>query len=159
MTARVPDLNAGDLTLQEATAIVGHAIAEAQRLGIAVSVAVCGGQGRLIAFSKMDGAGCMSARGAIGKAVASAVSGKPSEIRPPPGDVTHGSFVKGEGTAALYERGGLPLRRDGALIGAIGVFGDASPDQDLACATAAERIANLASVDSPPLRLPRRLKE
>ena len=80
--------NEGDLTLEEATAVVGHTVAEARRLGVTVSVAVCGSQGRLVAFSKMDGAGCMTARGAIGKAVASAVSGEQSEVMPPPSPST-----------------------------------------------------------------------
>jgi hypothetical protein len=54
----------------------------------------------------------------------------------PAGDVLFGSFVEGEGTAAFHERGGIALRRDGILIGAVGVFGDASNErQDLACAT------------------------
>jgi uncharacterized protein GlcG (DUF336 family) len=137
MTARVSALSeAGDLTLEEAMAVAGNAVAEAGRLGILVSVAVCGGQGRLVAFSKMDGAGCMTARGAIGKAVASAISGEPSEVMPPPGDDLYSSVVEGEGTAAFHECGGIPLRRNGTLIGAVGVFGDASHDQDLACATA-----------------------
>lgn len=136
MNARASVADAGDLTLAEATAIVGHAIEEARRLGVDVSVAVCGLQGRLMAFSKMDGAGCMTARGAIGKAVASAISGEASEVMPPPGDDLYGSVVEGEGTAAFHERGGLPLRRDGVLIGAIGVYGDASREQDLTCATA-----------------------
>ena len=129
-------VNDGDLTLEEATAVVGLAVAEARRAGITVSVAVCGAQGRLVAFSKMDGAGCMTARGAIGKAVASAVTGEPSEIMPPPGDELYGSTVEGEGTAAFHERGGIPLRRSGVLIGAVGVFGQASLEQNLACATA-----------------------
>ncbi len=135
MNARVSIVDAGEPTLDEATAIVGRAVAEARRLGITVSVAVCGPHGRLIAFSKMDGAGCMSARHAIGKAVASAISGEPSEFMPPPGDDLYCSIVEGEGTAAFHERGGVPLRRAGALRGAIGVYGEASCDQDLACAT------------------------
>jgi uncharacterized protein GlcG (DUF336 family) len=153
MAAPVSSLSDGDLTLAEASAVVGYAIDEAQRLGIAVSVAVCGPQGRLVAFSKMDGAGCMTARGAIGKAVASAVSGNRSEFMPPPGDELYCSVVEGEGTAALHERGGIPLRRAGTLIGAVGVFGDASRDQDLACALAAGGLAGFATVDPLPPRL------
>ncbi|MCJ2045290.1 heme-binding protein [Methylobacterium sp. J-078] len=136
MADPVSTLPEGDLTLAEATAVISHAIEEARRLGVVVSVAVCGPQGRLVAFSKMDGAGCMTARGAIGKAVASAVSGEPSEFMSPPGDDLYSSVVEGEGTAALHERGGIPLRWNGTLIGAVGVFGDASHEQDLACATA-----------------------
>lgn len=136
MASRTPAVNDGGLTLAEATAVVGLAVVEARRLGINVSVAVCGAQGRLVAFSKMDGAGCMTARGAIGKAVASAVSGEASEVMPPPGDDLYGSVVEGEGTAAFHQRGGIPLRRNGMLVGAIGVYGNASRDQDLACANA-----------------------
>lgn len=136
MNARVSIVDTADLTLDEATAVVGRAVAEARRIGIVVSVAVCGREGRLVAFSKMDGAGCMSARRAIGKAVASAISGEPSEFMPPPGDDLYSSVVQGEGTAAFHERGGIPLGKGGALRGAIGVHGEASPDQDLACATA-----------------------
>lgn len=143
----------GDLTLEEATAAVGYAIEEARRVGASVSVAVCGAQGRLVAFSKMDGAGCMTARGAIGKAVASAVSGEPSEIMPPPGDDLYGSVVEGEGTAAFHARGGLPLRRDGVLVGAIGVFGSASCNQDLSCATVACDQAGLTNIAPVARRL------
>lgn len=55
---------------------------------------------------------------------------------PPPGDDLYGSVVEGEGTAALHECGGLPLRRNGVLIGAVGVFGVSSREQDLTCAKA-----------------------
>ena len=49
MSAPMPGMDHRDPTLAEATAVVGHAIAEARRLGIAVSVAVCGREGRLVA--------------------------------------------------------------------------------------------------------------
>lgn len=153
MNARASVADAGDLTLAEATAVIGHAIQEARRLGGVVSVAVCGPQGRLIASSKMAGAGAMTARGAIGKAVASAISGEPSEFMPPPGDDLSCSVVEGEGTAALHERGGIPLRRAGTRIGAVGVFGNASREQDFLCATAAGRRAGLPTVDPLLLRL------
>jgi len=152
MPAQIPVVDDGCVTLGEATGVVGQALSEAPKLGVTVSVAVCGEQGRLVAFSKMDGAGCMTARGAIGKAVASAVSGEPSEVMPPPGDGVWTSFVEAEGTAALHNLGGLPLWRDGAQIGGVGVFGDASPERDLACATAggfALRLAVAAAEDLP----------
>ena len=53
MNARVSMVDDRNLTLEEATAIVGRAVTEACRLGITVSVAVCGPQGRLVAFSKI----------------------------------------------------------------------------------------------------------
>ena len=54
---------------------------------------------------------------------------------PPPGDDLHCSVIVGEGTVAFHERGGIALKRSGTLIGAIGVCGEASKEQELACAT------------------------
>lgn len=125
-----------NLKLSEATAVVACAIAQADALDIHVSVAVCGLDGRLVAFSKMDGAGCMTARHAIGKAVASSISGQNSEVMPEAGNTFECATVEAEGMAAFHEPGGLALRRDGALIGAVGVYGGTETEQDLACAAA-----------------------
>lgn len=125
-----------ETTLSEAQAIIAAAIAQVDALGIKVSVAVCGLNGRLIAFSKMDGAGCMSARPAIGKAIASSISGRNSEVLPGGANTFGSATVVAEGMAAFHEPGGLALMRDGTLIGAVGVYGNSTPDLDVACATA-----------------------
>ena len=125
-----------ELTLSEANGIIASAIAKADAIGVQVSIAVCGRDGRLVAFSKMDGAGHMTARRAIGKAIASSISGKDSEIVPKDAITPGSATVGGEGMAAFHGPGGLALMRDGTLIGAIGVHGEATPDQDVACATA-----------------------
>jgi uncharacterized protein GlcG (DUF336 family) len=122
-----------ELTLLEADAIIASAIGRANALNLHISVAVCGLNGRLVAFSKMNGAGCMSARPAIGKAVASSISGQNSEVLPGADNTPGSATVEAEGMAAFHAPGGLALMRDGTLIGAIGVFGDATPDQDVAC--------------------------
>ena len=125
-----------ELTLSEANGITASAIAQAKAIGVKVAVAVCGRDGRLVAFSKMDGAGHMTFRRAIGKAIASSSSGQSSEVDPGEAATPGSQTVGGEGMAAFHAPGGLALIRDGALIGAIGVHGDATPDQDVACATA-----------------------
>ena len=102
----------------------------------------------------MDGAGCMTNRRATGKAVASAISGEPSEVMHPAGDVLFGSIVEGEGTAAFHARGSIALRRDGVQIGAVEVFGNASNErQDLTCATAGSDALPPKERTSPDLYL------
>ena len=78
----------------------------------------------------------MTARHAIDKAVASSILGQNSEVMPEAGNASGRGTVVGEGMAAFHDLGGLALRRDGVLIGAVGVYGAAEPEQDLACAAA-----------------------
>lgn len=78
----------------------------------------------------------MSARAAIGKAVASSISGRNSEVLPGAADNSRSATVVAEGMAAFHEPGGLALLRGGTLIGAIVVYGDAALDQDVSCAAA-----------------------
>jgi uncharacterized protein GlcG (DUF336 family) len=66
------------LTLAEAISIVNAAIDRAQELGANVSVAVCDGQGHLVALHHMDNTVAMANESSIGKALASAGTGLPS---------------------------------------------------------------------------------
>ncbi len=124
------------LTLEEANRIALGAIAEAERLGIRISVAVCDAGGRLLAFQRMDGAIWAGAYGSQGKAVASAAFGRPS------GDLTeradHPTFrgiVAAEGGHIFLGQGGVPVLRDGATVGGCGV-GGGTGQQDEDCARA-----------------------
>jgi glc operon protein GlcG len=124
------------LTLEEANRIAQGAIAEAESLGIRISVAVCDAGGRLLAFQRMDGAIWAGAYGSQGKAVASAAFGRPS------GDLTeradHPTFrgiVAAEGGHIFLGQGGVPVLRDGAIIGGCGV-GGGTGQQDEDCARA-----------------------
>src|SRR5690242_8269432 len=68
------------LTLSKARKIVDHALERAKGLNISVSVAVCDPSGRLIALNQMDGSvGWETDRSSIGKAVAAAITGRPSD--------------------------------------------------------------------------------
>ena len=122
------------LTLQEANRVAAAAIAHAESLGILVCVSVSDAGGRLIAFQRMDGAIWAAVYGSQGKASASAAFGRPS------GDLTeradHPTFrgiVAADGGRMILGKGGVPILRDGQLIGACGV-GGGTGEEDEDCA-------------------------
>lgn len=124
------------LSLEDANRIAQEAINKAKSLGILINVAVCDAGGRLVAFQRMDGAIWGGAYGSQGKAVASAGFGRPS------GDLTeradHPTFrgiVAAEGGHMFLGQGGVPILRDGVVIGGCGV-GGGTGQQDEDCAQA-----------------------
>ncbi len=124
------------LTLEEANRIVEGALAKAKEFDIKINVAVCDAGGRLIAFQRMDDAIWAGAYGSQGKAIASASFGCPS------GDLTeradHPTFrgiVAAEGGHMIMGRGGVPVIRDGSVVGACGV-GGGTGEEDEDCARA-----------------------
>jgi len=124
------------LILAEATSIVDAAIAKARQLDVNVSVTVCDEDGRLIAFKRMDGTPAEADRLSIGKAVASAGTGLPSGEVEGAVDYTPVGTVIGEGTSAIYIRGGLPIFRNGKIEGACGVAGALSHEKEEECSRA-----------------------
>jgi uncharacterized protein GlcG (DUF336 family) len=125
------------LTLAEAATIVAAAIAKARQLNIIVSVAVCDNQGHLIAFNRMDGFLAEGGLFALGKAVASAGTGLPSDEVLSRVDQSPVAGVVAEGVPVLNVRGGLPIFRSGQIEGGCGVNGTPSHhEQEEACARA-----------------------
>jgi glc operon protein GlcG len=123
------------LNLAQAKQIVESALARACEIDAKISVAVCNADGRLIALNRMDGALVTANLGSIGKAIASAMTGRPSretETGIEPSSRT--SSVIGEGWPVIQRRGGLPILRGGALEGACGVSGAKSNEEDEDCA-------------------------
>jgi glc operon protein GlcG len=125
------------LTLAEANTIVAAAIEKARQLNIIVNVAMCDNQGHLIAFNRMDRASAEGDRFAIGKAVASAGTGRPSGEAVRHVDHPPVASVVAEGVPVLHVRGGLPIFRSGQIEGGCGVDGAPSHhEQEEACARA-----------------------
>jgi glc operon protein GlcG len=129
------------LTLEEANRVIAGALAKARELDIRISVAVCDGGGRLLAFQRMDKAIWASAYGCQGKAIASAAFGMVS------GDMTeradHPTFrgiAAAAGGPMIMGRGAVPLWRDGAVIGACGVGGGTGEEDEICAAAGAERL-------------------
>jgi uncharacterized protein GlcG (DUF336 family) len=124
------------LTLAEANSIVSAAIAKARELGVLVSVTVCDEQGHLIALNRMDGAFSDSYRFSVGKALASAGTGLPSDQIKGIVDQASAEVVHAQGLPAYRIRGGLPIFRDGEVVGGCGVDGAPSKELDEECARA-----------------------
>lgn len=117
------------------------AVAEGARLGLRLSVAVVDAGGSLLAFHRADGAMPASAEVALGKAASAVAFARPSgELE----DVLGRRPAFATIPDRIMMRGGLPLRIDGQVAGAVGVSG-ASPEQDEAVAAAA-----LAALDAVP---------
>ena len=124
------------ISLDEANRVARGAIDKAESLGIRISAAVCDAGGRLVAFQRMDGAIWAGAYGSQGKAVASAAFGQPSGNMTERADhPTFRGIVAAEGGHIFLGQGGVPIIRDGAVIGGCGV-GGGTGQQDEDCAQA-----------------------
>ena len=124
------------LTLEEANRIVGGAVAKARQLNIKVSAAVVDAGGRLIALQRMDNAIWASAYGCQGKAVASAAFGRPSgDMAARADQPTPRGIAAASGGEMIMGQGAVPIIRNGIVIGACGVGGGTS-QEDEDCARA-----------------------
>jgi uncharacterized protein GlcG (DUF336 family) len=126
------------LTIQDAEILVTAARRAAESAGVNVSVTVLDAGGHLLAFRRDDRAVLISGETSTRKAYTAL------QLNAPTADLV--DLVKPDGpfhslpTALdrplLFIAGGIPVHRDGRLIGAIGVGGGA-PEQDHGFATAA----------------------
>ncbi|MGW6354929.1 GlcG/HbpS family heme-binding protein [Streptomyces sp. NPDC055092] len=126
------------LTIQDAEILVAAASRAAESAGVTVSVTVLDAGGHLLAFRRDDRAVLISGETSTRKAYTAL------QLNAPTADLV--DLVKPDGpfhslpTALdrplLFIAGGIPVHRDGRLIGAIGVGGGA-PEQDHGFATAA----------------------
>ncbi|HKS90035.1 MAG TPA: heme-binding protein [Stellaceae bacterium] len=124
------------LTLDEANRILRATLAKAQELNIRVSAAVVDAGGRLVAFQRMDGAIWAGVYGSQGKAIASAAFGRASgEMAPRADQPTPRGIALAEGGHMIMGQGAVPIIRNGVVVGACGVGGGTS-QEDEDCARA-----------------------
>ncbi|MGE3679381.1 MAG: heme-binding protein [Burkholderiales bacterium] len=121
------------LTQEDCEKISAAAFAEARRNDWNVAVAVLDDGGHLLHFSRMDGATPANATIAVEKgrtaAISRRASGKWEEI------VKGGRTVMLKMPGILPVQGGLPIMVDGACVGAVGVSGVQShEDEQIAAA-------------------------
>ena len=125
---------AAGLTLKAATTLMKAAKAAARAGGVAISVAVCDSGGQLIAFERMDGADLVTIRLAQDKAWTALVNRMPTRDLGPlvqPGAEFYGYITIAGGRTIVFA-GGMPLERDGILVGGVGVSGGSSEqDQEI----------------------------
>src|SRR5947209_18451970 len=125
------------VTLDAARRIIAAAEAEARNQGQPMNIAVVDAGGNLVAFERMEGAWLGSIDIAMKKAwtsrafdIETKALGKLSQ----PGEDFFGIHVSNNGKVMIFA-GGVPLKRNGQVVGAIGVSGGVGK-QDQAVAEA-----------------------
>ncbi|MFC8090688.1 heme-binding protein [Streptomyces sp. NPDC057301] len=126
------------LTIQDADLLVATAHRAAEAAGATVSVTVLDAGGHLLAFRRDDRAVLISGETSTRKAYTALQLDAPTADlveAVQPGGLFH-TLPTALDRPLLFIAGGVPIHRDGRLIGAIGVGGGA-PEQDHQFATAA----------------------
>jgi glc operon protein GlcG len=138
------------LTLAGAERVVAAAVSEARRLKTTGAVAVVDDGGNLLALSRIDGTFAAAGRISTGKARTAALFKKPTRAF---------EEIIGKGRTAMIAledftplQGGIPLTVDGQIVGAVGVSGAATAQQDEELAVVAA--AALATPASPRAEAP-----
>src|SRR6202140_3408009 len=125
------------VTLQEARKIIGAAEKKAIEIKQPMNIAVVDEGGNLVSHVRMDGAWIGSIDIAINKAFTSRafdISTKDLAEHSQSGGQFFGIHASNGGKIMIFA-GGIPLKRDGKVVGAIGVSGGGG-DQDHAVAEA-----------------------
>ncbi|GAA5613134.1 heme-binding protein [Streptomyces platensis] len=133
------------LTTREAEALIEAAVRAADGLGVRGSVTVLDAGGQLLGFRRDDTAVLISGETSTRKAYTALQLDAPTAdlvdlVRP---DGLFHTLPTALDRPLLFLAGGVPLHRDGRLIGALG-FGGGAPEQDHRIATAAIAEADLA---------------
>jgi len=125
------------VTLADARRVIAAAEAKAAEVGQPMNIAVVDGGGNLVAHVRMDGAWLGSIDISINKAFTSRafdISTKDLAAHSQSGGQFFGIHASNGGRVMVFA-GGIPLKRDGKVVGAIGVSGG-SGEQDHAVAEA-----------------------
>jgi uncharacterized protein GlcG (DUF336 family) len=125
------------VTLSDAKAIIAAAEKKAEEIGQPQNIAVVDAGGNLVAHARMDGAWIGSIDISIKKAFTSRafdISTKELANEAQPGKQFYGIQESNGGRVMIFA-GGIPLKRNGKVVGAIGVSGG-SGEQDQAVAEA-----------------------
>ena len=125
------------VTLEDARRVIAAAEQKAAEIGQPMNIAVVDGGGNLISHVRMDGAWIGSIDISINKAFTSRafdITTQDLGANSQPGGQFYGIHVSNRGRIMIFA-GGIPLRRDGVVVGAIGVSGG-SGEQDQAVAEA-----------------------
>ncbi|MBX9826210.1 MAG: heme-binding protein [Xanthobacteraceae bacterium] len=116
------------LTNSDAHKMMAACIAEAQKNKWNVAIAIVDDGGAVMLLERLDGCGAISADVAVKKAQTSALTKRPSKffedrVKERPGFVTFP-------TPGVMFQGGLPLVHQGECVGAIGVSGVQSHEDE-----------------------------
>ena len=118
------------LTLDAAQAVVEAARQRAYEIGVPMNIAVVDEGNNLVAFARMDGAWLGSIDIAQNKAYTARAFDMPTKDLAPlaqPGAPLYGIEASNQGRLVVFA-GGIPLKLDGRIVGAIGVSGGSVED-------------------------------
>ena len=147
---------AASLGFAEARQIADQAMADASRLALRISVAVADEAGALLAFARMDGATRLSARTAVAKTQTVILTGKATldlgqewreELDAEP-ELFYGMIARPD---VVPFGGGVPVRIDGRLAGAVAVSGATSSQDHEIAARAAAAVSGLRAAAGQPV--------
>ena len=125
------------VSLEDARRIIAAAEKKAAEIGQPMNIAVADAGGNLVSHVRMDGAWLRSIVISIKKAYTSRafdISTKDLAAHSQSGGQFFGIHASNNGKIMIFA-GGIPLKRDGKVVGAVGVSGG-SGDQDHAVAEA-----------------------
>ncbi len=118
------------LTSSEAQKMLQAAQAKAQQMGVKVSISVVDGRGDLLTMVRLDGVSWRTAGISKGKAYASANFGVPSaDLNARANSPVMQAFMLSVRGDMVPAQGAMPVLRNGSVLGAIGVSG-AKSDED-----------------------------
>ena len=124
------------ISLQKAEDAIHAAVAEANKRGWPLNIAVVDSGGNLVTFSRMDGAQLASIQIAEHKARAAATFRRETKAFENAIQVNGSNYVMTlDGVVA--SRGGIPLVAGGKLIGAIGCSGGTGSQDEVVCTAGA----------------------
>ncbi len=126
------------ITLNDARNVIAAAEKKATEIGQPMNIAIADAGGNLIAHARMDGAWIGSIDISINKAFTARafdIATKDLADHAQPGGQFYGIHTSNKGRVMIFA-GGVPLKRNGKVEGAIGVSGG-SGEQDQAVAEAA----------------------
>jgi glc operon protein GlcG len=144
-----PVSNKRALTLDGARNVIASAVAEANRIKApGGAIAVVDEGGNLLALERLDQTFAASANIAIGKARTSALFKKPTKVFEEAIKAGRTSMVTLGGDLQSFTplQGGIPLEWEGNVVGAVGVSGAASAQQDEDLAMAAAKSLDAMAV-------------
>src|SRR5579864_1698141 len=125
------------VTLNDARRIIAAAERKAAEIGQPMNIAIVDEGGNLISHIRMDGAGSAASTYRSNKAFTSRafdISTRDLAQHSQSGGQFFGIHVSNHGRVMIFA-GGMPLKRDGKIVGAVGVSGG-SGEQDHAVAEA-----------------------
>ena len=129
------------LTTGDIQKALGAGVAKAQEIGVPMGISIVDAGGNLVGFIKMDGAFNHTNHTSYSKAYTAASIRKPSGASGIPPAITDEISATTGGKFTTLP-GGVPLMKEGKLIGAIGVGGGKGEQDDAVAKAGAEAVGS-----------------